>query len=217
MFSSKTFLLCLVALFTSMVSCLPVAPSSATLHDLANSTTATTTSVSSLLPREEPDHEILERQRKLCRSSPTYCEERAGFEDNLADLVFCTHQPAHCRDIFGKGRCTPWGAGPWWCHPGAKPPKLNGDPDHDKTALFPVVTPTFTASHDKRDGIPSPPPPAAEVTVTATVTKEFMVPEQTAATTLSGSATPSATSTVDGDIGKSLHKRGGWWCLWLCD
>ncbi|KAG9688748.1 hypothetical protein KCU95_g10015, partial [Aureobasidium melanogenum] len=209
MFSTKPFLLCLVALLTSMVSCLPVTPSSSTLHDLDDSTTATTTSVSSLLPRHGPyDDDTLERQRKFCRESYTYCEEMCGVDQQLADLVFCTFDPAHCRDIFGASRCTPWGGGPWWCHPGAKPPVLNGDPDHDKTALFPPPTPSATGP---------PAPPASEVTATAIVTKEFMLPEQTAAATLINSTTLSATSTTDGGNGKSIYKRGGWWCLWLCD
>lgn len=62
-----------------------------------------------------------------------------------------------------------------------------------------------------------PPPPPVQATVTATVTKEYMVPEKTAAS--SPVSTGRSNSTVDSsskETTQSIHKRSGWYCLFLC-
>ncbi|KAH0402093.1 hypothetical protein KCU89_g3498, partial [Aureobasidium melanogenum] len=221
MFSTKSFLLCLVALFTSIALSLPVTPSSSILLDLVSSETpaATTTLVSrpspewcdalptnvaqlnarifddnSLVARQDSPDVVRKKQLEFCRDNFGYCEDLCGDLNNLqfCDDVFCVENAEYCRTVYGPHRCTKW-RGSWWCKPDATPPALDGEATHDKVAVDSAA-------------IPPPPPPSAEVNVTAVVTKEFMVPEQTPVSSVIKSATPAPTST-GGDKDDSMSKE----------
>ncbi|KAG9600877.1 hypothetical protein KCU77_g5000, partial [Aureobasidium melanogenum] len=221
MFSSRNILLCLVALFTSIALSLPVTPSSSILPDLVDPETLTGTKTitlvdiptddNSLVSRQDSPDVVKKKQLEFCRENFGYCEDLCGDLNNMkfCDEVSCIENSSYCRKVYGH-RCTPWG-GSWWCNPKATPPALDEEVIHDKVTVDSAA-------------IPPPPPPSAEVTVTATLTKEFMVPEQTPVSSVVKSATPSPTSTggdEDDSMSKentqSLVKRGGWYCLWLCD
>lgn len=79
MFSIRYFLLCLVALSTSIVSALPITPSSSTFHDLHRSKTPTGTI--SLVSRQEGNP-----QRQLfCRYNPADCQR--DFPEYCTDMT----------------------------------------------------------------------------------------------------------------------------------
>ncbi|KAG9821969.1 hypothetical protein KCU98_g4480, partial [Aureobasidium melanogenum] len=81
MFSSKIFLLCLVALFTSIALSLSLTPSSSILLDLVDSETLTGTTTTALVSRQDGSS-----QRQLfCRYNPTDCQKQ--FPEYCTDMT----------------------------------------------------------------------------------------------------------------------------------